>query len=457
MRVAWFLAAAVCLAQSIPPDWQAALDSVSAASLNAHVSFLASDLLEGRGSPSRGLDVAAEYIAASFRRAGLDPVGDDGYFQTMNWMLLTPSMDGFVLEFEAGGKKISISADQARVNGSGAVDLQEAIPAEAGVRIGVVKSGRDYLQLTGDATGLKAIIAIDPNGMVQRGLRGRRLVDPESAPVPLVAVKREGLEELSDKITRITLRKAAATEQPARIRNVAGLLRGSGREPELTHVILSAHYDHLGIDAAREGDQIFNGANDDASGTAAVVELASAFSKMNPRPRRSILFLAFAAEEQGLMGSRYYARRPLLPLANAIANINLEQLGRTDGDGGDRTGKLNATGFDFTNIAAGFALTKHERYNEPFFFQSDNLALSEKGIPSTTLSSAYRFPDYHQAGDHADKLNYDHLAKVTRAVGVGLAWLAHDAAAPEWNPAAKGAEPFISVRPAASEARTPAP
>jgi hypothetical protein len=465
MRLAWIFAAAVCSAQSIPPNWQAALDSVSAASLNAHVSFLASDLLEGRGSPSRGLDIAAEYIASSFRRAGLDPVGDDGYFQTMNWKLLTPTMEGFVLEFEAGEKKLVIPAGDAAVNGSGAVDIAGVSPSEAGVRIGVVKSGRDYFQLTSNTAGLKAIIAIDPNGILQRRLRGRRLVDPESAPVPLIAVKRDGLEELAGKITRVTLHKAAASEQPARIRNVTGLLRGSDRSLEHTHVVLSAHYDHLGIDPAREGDQIFNGANDDASGTATVMELAGAFARMQPRPRRSILFVAFAAEEQGLMGSRYYARRPLLPLANAIANINLEQLGRTDGDGGDQTGRMNATGFDYTDIAASFlraaesvgiALVKHERYNEQFFSQSDNLALSEKGVPSTTFSSAYEFAEYHQVGDHAGKLNYNHLAKVTRAIGVGLAWLANDTAAPEWNPAAKGAKPFISARPAASEARTPA-
>lgn len=464
MRIVWLLAAGMCSAQSIPPNWQGALDSISSDSLNAHVSFLASDLLEGRGSPSRGLDIAAEYIAASFRRAGLESVGEDGYFQTMSWKLLTPSWEGFQLELETSTEKIVIAADQAAMNGSGPLDLRQVNPSEAGVRIGIVKSRRDYSRLTSDSAGLAAIIAIDPGGILQRRLRGSRLVDPESAPVPLIAIRREGLDSIADKITRITVRKAAAGEQPARIRNVAGLLRGSDGDLSNTHVIVSAHYDHLGVGRSPDGDQIFNGANDDASGTAAVMELASAFSKMRPRPRRSILFVAFAAEEQGLMGSRYYARRPLLPIADAIANINLEQLGRTDGDGGDQTGKFNATGFDYTGIAAGFVraadaagvkLVKHERLNEQFFSQSDNLPLSEKGIPSTTFSSAYEFAEYHQPGDHADKLNYPHLERITRAIGLGLAWLASDIAAPQWNRSIKAVERFTSAAPAASEARTP--
>src|SRR5262249_5036012 len=144
-------------------------------------------------------------------------------------------------------------------------------------------------------------------------------------------------------------RLEAASQHPAKIRNVIGLLRGSDPVLSDTYVMLSAHYDHVGMTDAGE-DRIFNGANDDASGVASLIEIASSLSALPSHPKRSILFVAFFGEELGLIGSQFYAKHPLVPLEKTIADLNLEQVGRTDATNGDMTGTASITGFDFSDL-----------------------------------------------------------------------------------------------------------
>jgi Zn-dependent M28 family amino/carboxypeptidase len=338
-------AAAIVLfaAQSaLPPELNSALESISADSLRGHVSFLASDLLEGRGTPSRSQDIAAEYIAAQFRRAGLEAAGDDGYFQTAK---VTP-------------------------------------PAR------------------------------------------NRAAD---APPP----------------------------EPVTLRNVVAVLRGSDPALKDTCIILSAHYDHLGVRPAGEGDRIFNGANDDASGTTAVLEIAAAFAGLRPAPRRSIVFIAFAGEERGLLGSRYYAQHPVFPAEKTVAGINLEQLGRTDDVTGPVVLTAYVTGFDYSDIgpilqqagvSAGVTIARHETNNDKFFTASDNRSLAEAGIPAHTVSVGFIFPDYHQPGDEWQKLDYGNMEKIVRAVALGVYRIASSDEAPDWNPANPRTERYRKLR-----------
>lgn len=331
-------APAAVAAKGLSPEVGAATSAISARSLQGHVSFLASDLLEGRGTPSRGLEIAGEYLAAQFRRAGLKPVGDEGYFQN------------------AG---------------------------------------------------------------------------PEDA----------------------ALRKALG-DRPFRLRNVAGLLEGSDPKLKDTYIIVSAHYDHLGV---REGpgDTLYNGANDNASGTASLIELASALSALKTRPRRSLLFLAFFGEERGMLGSRYYARRPLVPLEKTVAQVNLEQLGRTDDREGARVASANLTGFDYTTMGdvftragmlTGVKVFKHPVASDAYYPLSDNIALAERGIPSHTLSVAYSYSDYHEAGDHWEKIDYENLKKINGMIAAGLLMIANDPLAPRWLKDNPKALPYASIR-----------
>ena len=304
------------------------MDHITAASLRGHLSFIASDALEGRATPSRGLDLAAEYIAAQFRRVRLEPVGDDDYFQT---------------------------------------------------------------------------------AMLQSGTA----------------------------------------------KNVAGLLRGSDPQLKDSYIILSAHYDHLGMRPAGE-DRIYNGANDDGSGTVSVIEVASALAEMPVHPKRSILFLAFYGEERGFLGSRYYAAHPLVPLEKTIADINLEQVGRTDTSNGPCVGVGFFTGFQYSDLGeilgqaaegTGFRIAAGPSTRENLFDRSDNFPLAQAGIPDGTLYVAADFPDYHRVTDEWQKIDYENMAKLDRALALGVLRLASEADPPKWNATTPAARKFIRINP----------
>jgi len=317
----------------IDRDRKAMLDRISGRSMQGHLSFLASDLLEGRATPSRGLDLAAEYIAAQFRRAGLEPAGDDGYFQT-------------------------------------------------------------------------------------------------------------------------TTLAARGSETKEKVRNVVGVVRGSDPVLRDTYVLVTAHYDHVGIRPVFEPgdeakDRLYNGANDDASGTVGVLELAAAIGALPKAPKRTIVFVAFFGEERGLLGSRHYGRNPVFPIERTVAEVNLEQIGRTDDTEGPRIAGASMTGFDYSDVGEIFALAgkatgvtvdRHPKNSDAFFGRSDNQALADLGVPAHTLCTAFMYPDYHQASDTWDKVDPANMEKVVRMIALGTLMIADTDAEPRWredNPKAR--------------------
>lgn len=322
-RLITFLCAAPLFAQPLTNARSTAIHKVMAESLRANVEYLASDELEGRATPSAGLDKAAIFIAAQFRKTGLQPI-KGSYFQ------------------------------------------------EAPVTGGIA-------------------------------------------------------------------------------RNVVGLLRGTDPKLRDTYIIVSSHYDHLGMAPSGE-DLIFNGANDDASGTASVIEIAKVLEGY--RPRRSVLFITFFGEERGLLGSRYYAQHPLVPVAATIAQLNLEQMGRTDATNGPQVRGANVTGFDMSDLPAiladtakleGIHIWKDQAASDAYFGRSDNQPLADLGIPAHTLSVAYGFPDYHKVTDSADKLDYENMALVDRAVALALLRLANDKNIPKWNESYLPARKYVEA------------
>ncbi|WP_082493779.1 M28 family peptidase [Massilia sp. Leaf139] len=329
-------------AAPVPAEAAPVLERISAAAMRGNLSFLASDALEGRGTPSRGLDIAAEFIASQFRAAGLEPLGDAGYFQTADW----------------------------------------------------------------------------------------NLIDPKRAKNP-----------------------PATSAAPVKVRNVVGILRGSDPALKDTYVLVTAHYDHVGLKPG-QGDGIFNGANDDGSGTVSVIELAKAFSANKVRPKRSIVFMTVFGEEHGLVGSRYYGANPLVPIEKTIAGINLEQLGRTDDNEGAQVRAFGVTGYDFSDVGnilkaagddTGIRVWKHPVNSDKYFAHSDNQALADQGIPSHTVSVAYAFPDYHGAGDHWDKIDYDNMALVDRTVALAIWTIANGTDTPKWNAKNPKASKYLGI------------
>ncbi|HWW76507.1 MAG TPA: M28 family peptidase [Pyrinomonadaceae bacterium] len=495
--------------------WRAALEAVSAESLKGHLSFISSDALEGRKTPSRGLDLAAEYIAAQFRRAGLEPAGDDGYFQTANWRLVGRDAGATRLTFSNanGAAAPSVSPEQVGVGFSvagfnfwtpeGALSLANArllkvkyggVPAEltrAQVEGRVVltefpefprgSQSRAFQVLREEnefmtrmhALGAPLVVAFERRMERPRGGRTPRIVDPEgrtgesplgntpSAPLLVVygaapAAFYDALPEGEGGAT-LNLNLPAPSETPVRVRNVAGILRGSDPNLRDTYVIISAHYDHLGVRencAPEREDCVYNGANDDGSGTVGVIELAGALAKLNPRPKRSILFMTFFGEELGLVGSRYYGRHPLVPFQKTIAQINMEQIGRTDDSEGPQVGTLAVTGFDYSDVGAALAragesegvrVYKHPTNSDAYFARSDNQSLADAGVPAHTAGVAFNFPDYHAVGDEWPKVDFANMERVVRTVGRAALDLADSAQEPRWNEQNPRTAPYVEA------------
>ena len=489
------LCAAALLQASLTSEEQFLASAITANELKAHVSFLASDTLEGRDTPSKGLDVAAEYIASEFRRAGLEPAGDDGYFQSAPYEAVTENLAGFRFSIEKGGKTIDVPASMVRVNTESAVDLKDVPVLKLPLGVDVDDSWMAPSILDG-----KAVITVRPdfhamteaqrNEHLQRMMRvrrklreskaavlieatrnlgssGARLTDrsgQRQAPPPSIAIYNQAFGKLAEHLlagevqATVSLHAAGSDVNKVTLRNVAGLLRGSDPKLKNTYVIVSGHYDHVGI----EGGQIYNGANDDASGTSCMLALAEALARMPDRPKRSILFLAYFGEEKGLLGSRYYGAHPLFPLAQTDANFNLEQMGRTDDSEGAKVKRVSVTGFDYSNMTdwlvdagryTGIKFYKHETNSDSYFGRSDNQSLADSGVPAHTLVVAFMYPDYHQPGDHWEKLDYDNMAEVTRAVGVAVVRLANSPKPVEWNTGNPRTEGYVKAAKALAAAQ----
>jgi Zn-dependent M28 family amino/carboxypeptidase len=187
------------------------------------------------------------------------------------------------------------------------------------------------------------------------------------------------------------------------------------------------------------GDSIYNGADDDASGVVAALTIARAMAR-DARHRRSILFVAMTGEERGLLGARWYAANPVAPLASMVANLEIEMIGRPDSLAGG-PGKAWLTGYERSTMgdmlaAAGIPLVADPRPNQSFFQRSDNYALALRGVVAHTLSSFNLHKDYHQPGDDAAKVDSVHLAGVIEAAVKAVRLLA-DGPRPEWKPGGK--------------------
>jgi hypothetical protein len=216
--------------------------------------------------------------------------------------------------------------------------------------------------------------------------------------------------------------------------NAIAILRGTTLPQEV--VLLTAHLDHLGIGPAVNGDSIYNGADDDASGTTAVLTLAHLLAT-GQRPRRTIVFALFGSEEIGGFGNRAFLERPPLPLNSIVANLEFEMIGRPDP--AVPAGTLWLTGFDRTDL--GSTLAKHGAHlvNDPhpkeeFFTRSDNYALALQGIVAQTVSSFGLHKDYHQPSDQLQTIDFTHMTNAIASMVNPIRWLANTSWKPEWNP-----------------------
>lgn len=486
-----FLCAAVVAAQAPAPIVQTVLYSITASDLKGDLSFIASDALLGRYTPSYGLDVAAEYIASEYRAAGLEPGGDQDYFQTTTMVDRHMAKASSPLTVNAGSQSLTIPAQALTV-----LDQSQAVKVDHAPLISF--AGKDPDALKGvDLRGKVILVLVPAPGKLSRdamiaayhkarafdkavaasnaameimvsaqkptGTIDKLLLLNEAGDrrVPVISVESDALENwanqnLSNQAAGTA--RTASLELPAPddrrvvLKNVVGILRGSDPNLKDTCVMLTAHYDHIGTTetAGRLGvnrtsnpsDHIYNGANDDGSGTVSVIEIAKALAKLNPHPKRSIVFVTFFGEERGELGSEYYARHPVFPLAKTVADVNLEQVGRTDSTNGRQLNDASLTGFDYSNVTkffeeagreTGIRVYMDKEASGPYFTRSDNAALAEAGVPAHSLTVAFDYPDYHGLGDRWQKIDYENMARVDRMIALGVVDIANSATAPQWN------------------------
>jgi Zn-dependent M28 family amino/carboxypeptidase len=221
--------------------------------------------------------------------------------------------------------------------------------------------------------------------------------------------------------------------------NVVAVFPGADPALRNEYVVLSAHMDHVGVGRPVDGDSIYNGADDDASGTSALLEVAQAFASMEQRPARSILFLAVSGEEKGLLGSEYFSDNPTVPLASIVANVNMDMIGRNERDTVVVIGKnYSSLGAVVERVSAenprlvGLAAGDDRWPREGFFFRSDQFNFARKEIP-VLFFFAGTHDDYHEPSDEVETIDTDKAARVARMIFLTTHAIATDPQRPQWT------------------------
>ncbi len=473
-------------------DRTQAVASITAADISARVHLIAHDSMGGRETPSRGLDMTAAYIAQEFQRFGLKPGGDAGsYIQQYpieTWrpdtvrssLIVSGNTFAFghdVLPIAGGDVPQGVSGPVVFLTGVAERDpidvrgkiVISALPADA--RGNLSRASRVAANAVMNAGAAAMIIVLDVNDDAWTALRGRFVRERTGVPwsrrgaAPAVFVREAAIgttlaaARIDPAITRadsgvlrvralpnVQVRLSTVSEVLSSVTapNTVGILEGSDPVLRNEYIVFSAHMDHVGMTGAgrcraRGADSICNGADDDASGTVSVIELAEAFVQLNPRPKRSMIFLTVSGEEHGLWGSDYFAEHPPVPTGQLIANLNLDMVGRNWKDTIVVIGKEHSDlGATLNQVSA-----RHPELNmnaiddiwpqERFYFRSDHFNFARRGVPILFFFSGTH-EDYHQATDHADKIDAEKQARLTKLVFyVGLE-VANAVNRPVWDP-----------------------
>lgn len=424
------------------PEAKAGLNEITLGRVTSTISFLASDELAGRATGSAEFNIAAAYVAARFRGAGLEGGAAEGsfYHETIVKQTLLPS-DGIQLHDEQGQPSnhwgLLSAADQpfSYQGGVTTIDLSQEIPSSGLQGVIVAKptanarGPRLLSQITRTANSLQTagatawLVAVNADSELlelAQDLRRKPRTDSGNnrASIPVLLIPEDRL-----KMTSCRLQVPATINSDAVMRNVIGVLRGS--DPQLSEqaVLYSAHLDHLG-NKPDPVDGIFNGADDDASGVTAVVTLADAFAAI-PRPKRSLIFMTFWGEESGLLGSKQFVETPSWPLEKIIANINIEMIGRPEPGAG---GKIWMTGWQKSDLGSlmnqaskpfGVEIFEHPTFSARLYGSSDNWSFAKAGVVAHSFSAGSLHADYHQPNDEWERLELNHMTRVIQGLFMG--------------------------------------
>jgi aminopeptidase YwaD len=453
-----------------------AVPAVCAVCIRGHMEFLASDALQGRGSGTHDELLAATYIGSELRSYGIEPAGDDGgYIQKATLIkrkIGAPPEISFVADGGVKGQittwthgKEMVVRRLSQVEFSGPLQKINVDGDDAAVGLNVKPgavvflTGKDEKKVRDQifATILRGAVAV----LVPVSAAGRKRWEadgkefPEIAPavegssqgamgnINILAVD-DGAQDALHKLAEGTVMHFAghATDpEKSYTWNAVGILRGGDPAQKKNAILITAHLDHLGIGAPVNGDTIYNGADDDASGTTAVLELARVLGQ-GPKPRRTVIFALFGSEESGGLGSTYFREHPPLPLADIAANLEFEMIGRADPKVADDT--LWLSGWERSNLgpqlaAHGAKLVGDPHPEQNFFRRSDNYVLAQQGVVAQTASSYGLHSDYHQPSDDLAHIDFQHMTTAIGSLIRPMEWLVNTDFRPQWNPGGKPA------------------
>lgn len=436
--------------------------ALCASCVRDNLTYLAGPALHGRGSGTEDEHHAAQFIAGKLKAYGLAPAAGDGQFiQTAT--LRSREVSGnptLTIEAKANGgaqalvlthgKQIAISGlSQSPVTAKlQKIDLSDEKASPVDVVSGgallvklnpgtSMEEARRFLEPYRNGSASLVIMAIPPSAQRMFDVLAKH---PPQMPqqvgsqepkarAALVLAKQETFDRLWSEAegSTITLRAQITPWKTTHTWNVLARIDGTEKGQI---ILLSAHLDHLGV----ENGETYYGADDDASGTAAVMELARVLAK-EPKPKRTIIVALWGSEEEGMVGSRYFLQDPTFLLKDIVANLEFEMIGRPDPK--LKPDELWLSGFDRTDLGPelaqhGARLVADPHPAEKFFTRSDNYALAKDGIIAQTVSSFGLHKDYHQPTDTIDKIDFQHMDRAIGSMTGPVTWLANSDFKPEW-------------------------
>jgi hypothetical protein len=471
--------------------------TITVADLSRHLHVLASDEYEGRETGKKGQKMAAKYISEQFRSYGIPPLANGSYYQeyplivtnppevaiTINNNVYTPWKDFYYFPSQPGE---IIQASEVVFLGHGISDEKYNDYKGKDVKDKVVlvmssepMSADSIYFISGKKTpsswsfnpfkkqnaardkGARALLIALPDDQLPKGMKAAEYYNehaptrlegskPDSArqmPViyisqsmanAMIAGKKKSIEKIRAAVSKSHKPVSFTANADLKItikqniekiiaENVIGYIEGTDLKHEV--IIVTAHYDHLGI---LEG-KVYNGADDDGSGTVAIMEMAEAFAKAKKEgkgPRRSVMFMAISGEEKGLLGSQYYVNNPVFPLANTVANLNIDMIGRQDEKYANDPDYVYLIGSNMlstdlhnvneeaNNLYSGLKLDyMYNNLNDKnrYYYRSDHYNFAKNNIPVIFYFNGTH-KDYHKHTDEVEKINFSKMEKISRLV-----------------------------------------
>ncbi len=459
--------------------------TISARETEAHLRFIASDEMMGRKTGEQGNLVAARYVTEQFRLLGLKSAVTDGsYLQPVPFKSTKPVSEGSIM---AGDSVLKIMDDFIVVDGK-ATDMHDVPVVFANYGWVDDKGYDDYKDL--DVKGKIVVIQLGtpdtkkPFEAIQASDKKAKLAadrgavaiveiftaqipwknllrffnsesikladDKETSTLPHIWVNAaKGVALSKDKLKTLTLHTAAKAEKSVISYNVAGIIEGTDPVLKNEYIVLSAHFDHIGINRTNKVDSISNGARDNAMGVTALLFAAKTLSQV--RPKRSILVMGYTGEEIGLLGSKYYVDHPLLPLKQCVFNLDC------DGAGYDDITMLTTIGLSRTDAkteleaaakAFGLKIADDPVPEQNLFERSDNYNFAVKGIPALDFAPGFKAfgPEimkyYHQTVDNPETIDFAYLHKYCQSYAYAARLIANRATAPKWIAGDKYEKPW---------------